>query len=253
MGVAGLVQSGGFGSFSKAYGLAAAGLLESEVVTADGEVRIANAGLDPDLFWGLKGGGGGSLGIVTRLTLRTRELPETPPFGAVFGSVRARSDAAFRELVGRTMALLPEASLQPALGRADGLRARERPFDIGMVFQGLDRAQAEAHSEALPRVDERRAGGGRGDRAGDGFHRRAGESAPLGRRSPRDRSPEPRSRVMTGRARPRGNFFWSGDRDQVGHGAPRLQVRLAARGAPSRRRSPRRSRGCSSRGAAISG
>jgi FAD/FMN-containing dehydrogenase len=41
VGVAGLIQSGGFGSFSKAYGLAAAGLLEAEIVTADGAVRIA--------------------------------------------------------------------------------------------------------------------------------------------------------------------------------------------------------------------
>ena len=43
VGVAGLIQSGGFGSFSKAYGMAAASLLEAEIVTADGEVRIANA------------------------------------------------------------------------------------------------------------------------------------------------------------------------------------------------------------------
>src|SRR5271157_3317918 len=77
VGVAGLIQSGGFGSFSKSFGLAAAGLLEAEVVLADGSVRIANAGSDPELFWALKGGGGGSLGIVTRLTLRTRELPES--------------------------------------------------------------------------------------------------------------------------------------------------------------------------------
>jgi FAD/FMN-containing dehydrogenase len=48
----------------------AASLLEAEVVTADGAVRIANACTHPDLFWGLKGGGGGSLGVVTRLTLR---------------------------------------------------------------------------------------------------------------------------------------------------------------------------------------
>jgi hypothetical protein len=38
VGVSGLMQSGGFGSFSKHYGLAAAGLLEAEVVTADGVV-----------------------------------------------------------------------------------------------------------------------------------------------------------------------------------------------------------------------
>jgi FAD/FMN-containing dehydrogenase len=76
VGVAGLIQSGGFGSFSKAYGMAAVSLLEAEIVTADGAVRIANACTNPDLFWGIKGGGGGSLGVVTRLTLRTHSLPE---------------------------------------------------------------------------------------------------------------------------------------------------------------------------------
>ncbi len=70
VGVAGLIQSGGFGSFSKNYGMAAAGLLEAEIVTPDGAVRIANACTNPELFWGIKGGGGGSLGVVTTLTLR---------------------------------------------------------------------------------------------------------------------------------------------------------------------------------------
>ena len=59
VGVAGLVQGGGFGTYSKAYGTAAAGLIEAEVVTADGIVRKANACVNPDLFWALKGGGGG--------------------------------------------------------------------------------------------------------------------------------------------------------------------------------------------------
>jgi hypothetical protein len=62
VGVAGLIQSGGFGSFSKNYGTAASSLLEAEVVTADGQVRIANACTNPDLFWALKGGGGGTFG-----------------------------------------------------------------------------------------------------------------------------------------------------------------------------------------------
>src|SRR5882724_1821118 len=97
VGVAGLIQSGGFGTFSKRYGMAAAGLIEAEVVTADGMVRNANACTNPDLFWALKGGGGGSFGIVTRLTLRTRELPEF--FGGMFVTVQAKSDAAYRELI----------------------------------------------------------------------------------------------------------------------------------------------------------
>src|SRR6202012_6249107 len=90
VGVAGLIQSGGFGSFSKNYGTAASWLLEAEVVTADGAVRIANACTNPDLFWGLKGGGGGSLGVVTRMTLRARELPAY--FGVVLATIDAASD-----------------------------------------------------------------------------------------------------------------------------------------------------------------
>src|SRR6204780_931387 len=75
VGVAGLVLGGGFGSFSKAYGMAGASLIEAEIVTADGEVRISNACSNPDLFWALKGGGAG-FGVVTRVTLKTHPLPE---------------------------------------------------------------------------------------------------------------------------------------------------------------------------------
>ena len=97
VGVAGLVQSGGFGSFSKHYGTAAANLLEAEIVTADGKIRIANACANPDLFWALKGGGGGTFGVVTRVTLRVHELPEF--WGGAIFRVKASSDQAFRELL----------------------------------------------------------------------------------------------------------------------------------------------------------
>jgi len=97
VGVAGLVQSGGFGSFSKHYGTCAAGLLEAEVVTADGKVRIANACTNRDLFWALKGGGGGTFGVVTKVTLRVHDLPEYA--GAAIFRVKASSDDAFRRLL----------------------------------------------------------------------------------------------------------------------------------------------------------
>lgn len=134
VGVAGLIQSGGFGSFSKCYGLASAGLLEAEIVTADGEVRIANACTNPDLFWALKGGGGGTFGVVTKVTLRTRELPEF--FGGVFGAIRARSDAAFRKLIAKALAFYEERLFNPHWGeqmRFDG----KNGLTLSMVFQGL--------------------------------------------------------------------------------------------------------------------
>jgi FAD/FMN-containing dehydrogenase len=141
VGVAGLVQSGGFGNFSKNFGTAAAGLLEAEVVTADGKVRIANAFTNPDLFWAIKGGGGGSFGIVTRLTLRTHPLPEF--FGAVFGEIRADSDTAFRLLIAKVVAFYRSALFNRHWGERIAFRGNN-VVSLSMVFQGMDQSQAEA-------------------------------------------------------------------------------------------------------------
>lgn len=141
VGVAGLVQSGGFGSFSKAWGTAASSLVEAEIVTADGEIRLANACTNPDLFWALKGGGGGSFGVVTRLALRVHPLPQT--FGAANFVVRAKSPASFRRLV----ALVVDFCASTLLNGHWGEQIRVRPDDsvqIAMVFQGMERAQAQA-------------------------------------------------------------------------------------------------------------
>jgi FAD/FMN-containing dehydrogenase len=139
VGVAGLVQSGGFGSFSKGFGSAAAGLLEAEIVTADGHVRIVNACTDPDLYWALKGGGGGSFGVVTRLTLRTHDLPEY--FGAAWGKIRAHSDDAFRRLLTRFFEFYAASLLNPHWGEQVRV-GPDNTLEISMVCQGLDPRQA---------------------------------------------------------------------------------------------------------------
>jgi FAD/FMN-containing dehydrogenase len=140
VGVAGLIQSGGFGSFSKHYGLAAAGLLEAEVVTADGKVRTANACTNPDLFWALKGGGGGSFGAVSNLTLRVRELPEFLG-GAIF-TIKASSDDAFRRLIRQFVSFYREALFNDWWGEQAHVRP-DNSLVISMVSWGLDTDQAK--------------------------------------------------------------------------------------------------------------
>lgn len=140
VGVAGLVQSGGFGSHSKRWGTAASNLLEAEVVTADGQVRIANAHMNPELFWGLKGGGGGSLGVVTRLTLRTFELPEF--FGGINVTIKADSDAAYRALIAEAVGFYQRALFNPHWGEQMKFYGSDT-LDISMSVQGLTRQQAE--------------------------------------------------------------------------------------------------------------
>jgi FAD/FMN-containing dehydrogenase len=142
VGVAGLIQSGGFGSFSKSYGTAAGGLLEAEVVTADGQVLIANKYTNPDLYWGLKGGGGGSLGVVTRITLRTRDLPAT--FGRAAMTIQAASDAAFRKLIAQFVSFSADHLAANAHWGEVVTFGDDNTLTVGMVFQEMEAAQAEA-------------------------------------------------------------------------------------------------------------
>lgn len=139
VGVAGLIQSGGFGSFSKRFGTAAAGLLEAEIVTADGLARTVNACSNPDLFWAIKGGGGGSWGVVTKVTLRTHELPEF--FGWALGKIKAQSDKAFRRLIDRFISFYSDNLFNPHWGESVKI-GPDNTLELSMVCQGLSPQQA---------------------------------------------------------------------------------------------------------------
>jgi FAD/FMN-containing dehydrogenase len=139
VGVAGLVQSGGFGSFSKHYGTAASGLLEAEVVTADGKVRIANACTNPDLFWALKGGGGSTYGVVSKLTLRVRDLPQLAG-GANF-TVKAASDDAYRRLIRRFVGFYRDALFNDHWGEQAHFSPQNK-LEISLVHLALETEQA---------------------------------------------------------------------------------------------------------------
>ncbi|MCB2080715.1 MAG: FAD-binding oxidoreductase [Novosphingobium sp.] len=75
VGAAGITLGGGIGHFSRLTGLACDQLESVELVDSNGDIRSVSEDADPDLFWALRGGGGGSLGVVTALTYRTTAAP----------------------------------------------------------------------------------------------------------------------------------------------------------------------------------
>ncbi|MBJ8348174.1 FAD-binding oxidoreductase [Antrihabitans sp. YC2-6] len=88
-GVVGYTLGGGMGPIARTHGFAADHVVELEVVTADGQIRIVNQETEPDLFWAIRGGGA-AFGIVTRMTFRLFPIQTLSAGGLFF----AMTDAA---------------------------------------------------------------------------------------------------------------------------------------------------------------
>src|SRR5438067_6400981 len=82
-GVAGLTLGGGIGWLQRKLGLTVDQLLSVDVVTADGEFVSASDDVNPDLFWGIRGGGG-NFGIVTEFEFRLNPLGPEVVAGPIF-------------------------------------------------------------------------------------------------------------------------------------------------------------------------
>jgi FAD/FMN-containing dehydrogenase len=89
-GVGGLTLGGGFGRVARRFGMAIDNLESVDVVSADGKLRHASASENPELFWGVRGGGG-NFGVVTNFEFRLHPMQRQVVAGSVsFPMARAR-------------------------------------------------------------------------------------------------------------------------------------------------------------------
>ena len=155
VGIAGLTLGGGFGLLSRELGLTCDALLEAEMVTADGAIVRASEHEHGELFWALRGGGGGNFGIVTELVFRVHALGdvslcnlrhEFAQLPAALRAWQAWAPTVDRRLV--SVLMLPQApqrlgALCQLNGPPDELARLVRPLvDAGWTLSSPPRALA---------------------------------------------------------------------------------------------------------------
>ncbi|MGY2061885.1 FAD-binding oxidoreductase, partial [Nocardia gipuzkoensis] len=78
VGMGGQIQCGGYGHYSRTYGILTDRLVRAEMVLADGSVVTVDEHHNPDLFWAIRGSGTGSFGVITSLTVALNKAPAAP-------------------------------------------------------------------------------------------------------------------------------------------------------------------------------
>jgi UDP-N-acetylenolpyruvoylglucosamine reductase len=90
VGVVGYTLGGGYGWLGRKYGMAVDSVRSIELVDASGKVLNASAHENSDLFWGLRGGGGGAFGIVTMLEMQLFPVTEVYAGNLLYPAEMAR-------------------------------------------------------------------------------------------------------------------------------------------------------------------
>jgi len=152
-GVGGLVTGGGFGRVARRFGMSIDNLVAVDVVTADGQFRHANKDENPDLFWGVRGGGG-NFGVVTSFEFQLHPMQRQVVGGRIMWPI-----AQAREVMSMYAEYLPQApdELDLIFFMAEPPAGQEGVVGLAVCYSGpesqAERALAPIRKLGTPMVD----------------------------------------------------------------------------------------------------
>ncbi|KAJ4358824.1 hypothetical protein N0V95_002746 [Ascochyta clinopodiicola] len=91
VGIIGWLTGGGHGYLSSTYGMGSDNLLEANIVLPSGELVTANPCRNTDIYWAIRGGGGGTFGVLTSVVMKTHDTPKTTMHVFTLASLPAAS------------------------------------------------------------------------------------------------------------------------------------------------------------------
>ncbi|KAB8069122.1 hypothetical protein BDV29DRAFT_161738 [Aspergillus leporis] len=101
VGVVGWATGGGHGLATGVYGMGADNIIEAVIVTAGGDILTANACQNEDIFWAIRGGGGGTFGVITSVTVNAYKMPSFAMTGIDISSKKGKSANDWYRLLAR--------------------------------------------------------------------------------------------------------------------------------------------------------
>ncbi|KAI1450613.1 FAD-binding domain-containing protein [Annulohypoxylon stygium] len=101
VGVVGWATGGGHGFLTGEYGMGADNIIEASIVTPAGDIVTANEYLNSDLLWAIRGGGGGTFGVIVNMTLKAYPVPSTTMLGLSIIAKNGTSGKAWWKLIAK--------------------------------------------------------------------------------------------------------------------------------------------------------
>ncbi|KAI2907944.1 CAZyme family AA7 [Aspergillus niger] len=116
VGVVGWATGGGHGLATGTYGMGADNIIEAEIVTPAGDLVTANSCQHEDLFWAIRGGGGGTYGVIVSVTVKAYPMPLVTMVNLSLTAKNTTSEHEWYRLVAKSHSYLAELQVNGAHG-----------------------------------------------------------------------------------------------------------------------------------------